>query len=251
MKQTRLIMGMPITVQVVDGQSIDAAIGAVFDYFVAVDERYSTYKSTSEISKINHGLARSKWSDEMCRVLELCEQTRQQTQGFFNIKRSDGTLDPSGLVKGWAIHNASHLLLRRGIKNYCIEAGGDIQAHGRSPEDEAWEIGLRNPFATDQVIKIIRLRDDAVATSGTYIRGQHIYNPQAGYAEIHDTVSLTVIGPNIYDADRFATAAFAMGKKGIAFIESLPALEGYMVDATKTATYTSGFQRYVKDVPLA
>lgn len=57
--------------------------------------------------------------------------------------------------------------------------------------------------------------------------------------------SVTVIGPNIYEADRFATAAFAMGRKGIQFIERLPWFEGYMIDAQARATLTSGLERYV------
>jgi hypothetical protein len=36
-----------------------------------------------------------------------------------------------------------------------------------------------------------------------------------------------------------------MGKKGIYFIEQLPGFEGYMIDASAQATYTSGFERYV------
>ncbi len=63
-------------------------------------------------------------------------------------------------------------------------------------------------------------------------------------AHLDDVKSLTVIGPDIYEADRFATAAFAMGRGGIDFIESLEGFEGYMIDASKTATFTSGFGRY-------
>ncbi len=243
MKQTQIIMGMPITVQVVNATT-DADILAVFDYFNGVDSRYSTYKPDSEISRINNGLARDKWSAEMKRVLDLCEQTRLATNGYFDIDH-DGLLDPSGLVKGWAIHNAATLLLRRGVKDFFIEAGGDVQVHGRSPEGEVWKIGIRNPFSFDEIIKVVALRGEGMATSGTYIRGAHIYNPHEAFREIDDIVSLSVIGPNIYEADRFATAAFAMGARGIAFIESQPALEGYMVDKNKVATYTSGFERYV------
>jgi thiamine biosynthesis lipoprotein len=57
-------------------------------------------------------------------------------------------------------------------------------------------------------------------------------------------MSLTVIGPNVCDADRFATGAFAMGEAGIRFIEGLPGFEGYMIDAHGVATYTSGFERF-------
>jgi len=64
---------------------------------------------------------------------------------------------------------------------------------------------------------------------------------------IKDIVSLTVIGPNIYEADRFVTAAFAMGKEGIYFIEKLDGFEGYMIDSNGLATFTSGFEKYVKN----
>jgi thiamine biosynthesis lipoprotein len=57
-------------------------------------------------------------------------------------------------------------------------------------------------------------------------------------------VSITVIGPDVLEADRFATAAFAMGKGGIAFIENLPGFEGYAIDAQGIATMTSGFGAY-------
>jgi len=58
--------------------------------------------------------------------------------------------------------------------------------------------------------------------------------------------SLTVIGPNIYEADCYATAGFAMGKDGINFIEKLPNFEGYMVDHNGIATLTTNFNKYVK-----
>ena len=60
-------------------------------------------------------------------------------------------------------------------------------------------------------------------------------------APIPDVVSLTVIGPDVLEADRFATAAFAMGKEGIVFIEEMPRLEGYLVDSSGRAVLTSGF----------
>ena len=94
-------------------------------------------------------------------------------------------------------------------------------------------------------MKVLAVTDKGIATSGTAIRGQHIYDPHHPDTPLQDIVSLTVIGPNVYEADRFATAAFAMGKRGIYFIERLPGFEGYMIDASARATFTSGFERYV------
>ena len=53
-----------------------------------------------------------------------------------------------------------------------------------------------------------------------------------------------MIGPNIYDADRFATAAFAMGSSGINFIEGLTGYEGYMINKERVATMTTGFGKF-------
>jgi thiamine biosynthesis lipoprotein len=245
-KKTELIMGMPITVEVVD-KSGDEYLVMVFDYFRKIDARYSTYKKNSEISLINNGLPKEKWSKEMKTVLGLCEQTLQDTYGYFNIKHN-GKLDPSGLVKGWAVANAANSLLKKKVVNFYIEAGGDIQAHGHDASHNSWTVGIRNPFNVSEIIKTIVISSEGVATSGTYIRGQHIYNPFDPDIAISRVKSLTVIGPNVFEADRYATAAFAMGEKGIGFIESKTGLEGYMVTDDKLATYTSGFVRYLANV---
>ena len=94
MIRTAQIMGMPVTVEVVDEAVAEAAIQRTFDYFRQVDARYSTYKEDSEISRINHGLPETEWSDEMKQILELCEQTKQETDGFFDInaRRSAGSV---------------------------------------------------------------------------------------------------------------------------------------------------------------
>lgn len=243
MKQTKLIMGMPITVEII-GDDVADDVAAVFRHFRAVDRRYSTYKSTSEISRINGGCRIDECSSEMLWVLELCEATKRATNGYFDIAKED-IFDPSGLVKGWAIQNAANLLLLRGRTHFYIEAGGDIQTRGHNYAGKPWRVGIRNPFNTDEVIKVVTLDNAAIATSGAYIRGDHIYNPLDSFRAPKGVASLTIIAPTIYDADRFATAAYAMGTVGITFVEQTPGLEGYAVDTSGIATYTSGFERYV------
>lgn len=236
-------MGMPITVEII-GTNLTKHFETLFDYFKEVDARYSTYKPDSEISQINNGLPEAKWTDEMRMVLAICEKTRKDTKGYFNIKHK-GKLDPSGLVKGWAINNAADMLRKTDISNFYIEAGGDIQVSGRDAEHRKWTVGIRNPFNIKEIIKTISVTAEGIATSGAYVRGQHIYDPFHPDRAISRVESLTVIGENIFEADRYATAAYAMGEKGIGFIESTPGLEGYMVADDQLATYTSGFERYV------
>jgi thiamine biosynthesis lipoprotein len=246
MKQIRDIMGMPIQVEVLDSQVTEQDIEKVWEHFRHVDEKFSTYKSTSEITHINEGKIKlEQYSQEMKEVMDLCKKTQRETQGFFNIEHN-GKLDPSGIVKGWAIYNASQLLKQNGLHNFFIDAGGDIQVSGKNKEGKEWIVGIRNPFKPEENIKVLHLTDKGIATSGTSERGQHIYNPYSPKEKITDVVSLTVIGLNVYEADRFATAAFAMGKEGIHFIQSLPGFEGYMIDAQGIATFTSNFEEFTQ-----
>jgi FAD:protein FMN transferase len=244
-RQTRLLMGMPITVEIV-GVSASNLIDDVFDYFTAIDERFSLYKSSSEISAHNRGdIALADLSDEMHEVLKLADRTKTETGGYFEIRRPDGLLDPSGIVKGWAVRNAAFILRSGGAKNYYVDAGGDIQAGGKNENGESWRVGIRNPFNEAEIVKAVSISECGIATSGTYVRGQHIYNPIQPNDNIDDIVSLSVIGPDVLEADRFATAAFAMGAGGIYFLEEQEGLEGYVIAANGVATQTTGFGAFV------
>ena len=245
MRETRIVMGMPCTVEIVADECL-AVINSVFEYFTKVDERFSTYKPTSEISAINRGeISPADFSVDMREVFDLAARTKFESDGFFEIKRADGKIDPSGIVKGWAIRNAARMIAAAGFSNFYVDVGGDIQTGGCDADGKAWRIGIRSPFNDQDVIKAIELNGHGVATSGTYVRGQHIYNPLCPTETIKYIVSLTVIGADVLEADRFATAAFAIGEDGIYFIESLTGIEGYMVNASGIATQTSGFGDFV------
>lgn len=238
-------MGMPITIEIVDRQAKNQDFEDVFNYFIHIDNIFSPFKKTSELAKVNSGLPKSKYSQEMKLIFALAEETKKNTNGYFNIK-NDTKYDTSGIVKGWAILNVSLILKKKNFLNFYIEAGGDIEMHGKNSSGGNWTIGIRNPFNINQIIKTIVLTNKGIATSGTYIRGQHVYNPLNLSKKLEKTVSLTVIGPNVYEADRYATAALAMDGKGIYFIEELDGFEAYSIDKHGIATMTTGFNKYIK-----
>jgi thiamine biosynthesis lipoprotein len=241
-------MGMPIIVEIADGIATQDGINKVFDYFKYVDEKFSVFKKDSEITKINNGQILEKdYSRDMEEIMKLSEQTKKETNGYFDIIDNNRKYNPSGIVKGWAIYNAAELLIKMGYENFYVDAGGDIQVHGKNEQKSDWKIGIKNPFKMNEIIKVVYLdKNQGIATSGTYIRGQHIYNPKDRKEEMSEIVSLSVIGPNVYEADRFATAAFAMQREGINFIEKLNGFEAYMIDKNGIATMTSNFEKYTK-----
>jgi thiamine biosynthesis lipoprotein len=245
MKETRIIWDMPITIEIAD-QSVDRNnFEQIFRYFKHIDSVFNIFNASSEMSRINRGeIQKEKWSSEVKEVIVLCEKTKRETYGYFEHERN-GVIDPLGIVKGWAVKKAADKLLGKGYTNFYIDAGGDIQVHGRNKNRELWTVGIRNPFNRFENVKTLLLTDCGIATSGNYIRGNHIYNPFQKENFISDVVSLTVIGPDVYEADRFATAAFAMGKEGIYFIEKIRGFEGYMIDKKGIATYTTGFNKFV------
>ncbi len=243
MTKTADIMGMPVRVNLADDFAKEKDIEEVFEYFRLIDKRFSTYKEQSEISKINDGRLRiEEASGEMKKILRLCEETKEETSGYFNIEKN-GKIDPSGLVKGYAIWQAALILEKKKYKNFYVEIAGDGEVHGLN-NGKVWKIGIENPFNRMEIIKVVGLSNKGIATSGNYIRGVHIYNPLSGKGAA-DIASVTVIGDNVYEADRFATAAFAMGEKGIVFLENKEGFEGYMVLKNKKAVFTSGFEKFV------
>lgn len=193
------IMGMPIVVEVRDGDVLDD----VFDWFRRVDATFSTYKDDSEISRMRRGeVARADASEHVQRVLDRCDELREETSGFFDVDAVG--LDPSGFVKGWSVDEAAVILERDGAREYAINAGGDIRTRGR------WCIGIQHPLEPEAVAKIVEANDLAVATSGAYERGEHVRDPHSGYTPA-GILSVTVTGPDLGTADAYATAAFAMG----------------------------------------
>lgn len=248
MKATEVIMGLPITVEVVDGCDPDGAVQAVWDELRRIDLIYSTYRSGSVISRLNRGeLARAAANGEVQTVLAECEAWRDRTGGAFNIVRPDETLDPSGYVKGWAVYRAARLLDGRHITRYCVNAGGDMQLRGQAPDGGPWRVGLAHPFSPGHYAKVLALQDCAVATSGTYERGHHIYDPRTG-APVTELVSLTVVGATIDRADVLATAAFVLGERGLALVQDYDC-EAMLVYADGRTVLTPGFRRFERTAP--
>lgn len=217
MRRTDFIMGMPVVIDV-PGLRSDRLIEAAFNNLKAADAQFSPFKPDSELSRFNkRQIMPSQLSIGMKAVMKACLDAEKLTGGYFSARHSGG-FDPTGYVKGWAISEAKRLFLKNGLKTFCISAGGDIAS--KSSGRKIWKVGIQDPRNPKAIIAKVVGKNFAVATSGNYERGQHIINPKTGQPA-QELLSITVTGPDIIKADVFATAAFAMGKKGMRYIDGV------------------------------
>jgi thiamine biosynthesis lipoprotein len=254
-------MGMPIGIDLCDTRVPEQAFDRAFQWLRFVDRTFSTYRDDSEISRINRGdLGLLDAHPGVRSVLDRCERLRAQTRGYFDIRVGpgsvggvfgDASVDPSGLVKGWAVAGAAHLLRQATARNYCVNAGGDLAIGGVSWDGAAWRVGIQHPRERDQVAAVLAASDVGIATSGAYERGAHIVDPHTGAAP-SGVQSVTVVGPDVANADVFATAAYAMGPAGAEWCASLPGYAAMVILDDDTVLSTIGMDRYrIQDVQTA
>jgi thiamine biosynthesis lipoprotein len=207
-----------------------AALADVQHWLDKVDAVFSTYRGDSDINRLDRGEAKLADCDpDVATVLELCAQASVATDGYFSATVR-GHLDPSGLVKGWAVERASDRLRTAGSRRHVVNGGGDIQAVGTGSGGKPWRVGIVDPFNRNQTLAIVEVSDSAVATSGTAERGHHVVDPRTGRLAGH-FASVTVVCPRLTDADVLATAAMARGPEAFDWLDGLPSVSALLVTA--------------------
>ena len=242
------IMGMPISLALRGRHTSDGAALSAWADVVArlreVDLVFSTYREHSYISRLGRGeITVAECPPEVGEVLALGETARQESGGAFDVWRPglDGAmvLDPSGVVKGWAVERASAPLRALPATDFCLSAGGDMLCRTTNPAGTPWRIGIEDPADPTRVLAVVPVFDGAVATSGTSRRGQHLvdartHRPPSGVA------SVTVVARSLTWADIDATAAYAQGQDAAAWLSTRPGRTGLVVWDDGTTTTVQG-----------
>ncbi len=200
------------------------------------------------MSRLARGeIAEADASPDLRHVLSACDHLALVTDGAFDARRhrADGHPDPSGYVKGWAIEEAAWILDSAGARNYWVNAGGDIVARGEAAPGTPWRVGIRHPDRADRVAAVLAVSDRAVATSGSYERGDHIRDPRSGGEAVTALRSVTVVGPALAFTDAYATALFVMGLDGLRWLASHAEYAAYAITNDDRAVWTPEMERYL------
>jgi FAD:protein FMN transferase len=205
------------------------------------EERFSAFRPDSEVCRHDRGeLAERDRSAELREVLDLCAALEADSAGVFRA-RTPGTarLDVAGVVKGWAIDRAGAALRDRGLRRWCLAVGGDVLVAGAPEPGRAWRVAVRDPGSADRVTLVLPVVDAAVATSGTYERGRHLWDGRDGRRRPLPG-STTVVGPSMTTADAYATVAHALGVAGCSWVARHPGHEAVRVEADGSVVTTLG-----------
>jgi thiamine biosynthesis lipoprotein len=245
------VMGTTISIDIVDSHD-RALIDELVGWFHHVDEVFSPYKEMSTISRIGRGeLADDDpaLTVEVMDVLDRCGELCLDSKGVFDVwamhSPNGSRFDPCGYVKGWSVERAATWLEGEGIRDLCINAGGDIAVRGRNHDGEPWRFGIRHPDDAELLAMVVQGEGPlGIATSGTYERGAHLLDPRSDQP-VTELASVTVIGPSLADADAYATTLYVMGLEGLAWIDQHQGYAGCAITRETEVFATAGFADYL------
>jgi thiamine biosynthesis lipoprotein len=239
-------MGTVVSLFAPDGGAMSDAANAAFAWIHEAERRFSPFDPGSEVSRLMRGeIAPGAVSADLAEVLDIAEAIELLSGGAFDIRRhrADGRPDPTGIVKGWAVDRAASMLADSGILRFSIGAGGDVVVRGGEAPGVPWRIGVANPFTVGTVALVLEAHDLAIATSGTAERGLHVVDARTG-RPADELLAVTVVGQDLARADGYATAAFAMGRAGLRWVDSLPGSAAAGITHDGRLLSTPGLDRY-------
>jgi thiamine biosynthesis lipoprotein len=237
-------MGMPISLALRGRHIDDAAARLAWAGVMAVlreaDRVFSSYRPDSDISRLGRAeVGVEECAPEVAEVLALGAAAQRESHGAFSVWRpgADGrpVLDPSGVVKGWAVERAAAALAQLPDTDFCLSAGGDMTCRTLDADAEPWRIGVENPAEPGRIIAVVPVFTGAVATSGTAHRGQHLVDARTGRPP-SGVASVTVVAGSLTWADIDATAAYAQGHDAARWLETRPGRSGLVVWEDGTTT---------------
>ncbi len=166
--------------------------------------------------------------------------------------------DFNAIAQGYSVDLTGKLLESEGIDNFLIDIGGEVLGHGSKPDGSEWKVGIEKPKDNasygEGLKAIVKLKDKALATSGSYrkfyevdgVRYSHTIDPKTGFPVQHSLLSVSVLADDCGTADAYATAFMVMGvDKTKEFLKENSFLEAYLIFPDKAGNlktwHTKGF----------
>jgi FAD:protein FMN transferase len=170
--------------------------------------------------------------------------------GTAMLRRKGMSVNLGGIGKGYAVDRAVDILRRSGLRDFMIQAGGDMYVAGKRG-DRAWRLGIRDPRGpADRIFASLDLTDGTFSTSGDYERFfmkdgrryHHILDLRVGEPATKCR-SVTLVTERAVIADALAKGVFILGPdEGMALIERTPGVQGVIVSAKNEVSISRGLR---------
>ncbi|NOZ80623.1 MAG: FAD:protein FMN transferase [DPANN group archaeon] len=235
---------------------------------------FNIYDPWSELSRLNQA-RKARVSGELLDVLQKALLFSRKTRGSYDVTlgriillrkkgesaeqgcsyediriegdevtltHPDVLVDLGSIAKGYMVDRLAEALQQRGITAFLIDARGDICVKG----GQVHVLGIQHP-REEQSICSIRLKDQAVATSGDY----HQYVGEFGLSHIvnqKDATSVTVVAPTAEEADVYATALFTTSdEERKSLLDGRPDVRALVVRKDSTLSMLNGFEEIIEE----
>ncbi len=211
---------------------------------------FSLWDDHSAVSRLSRGeVTLDDCPREVREVLETCEWFRGVTGGGFDARRPDGVVDPTGVVKSWAVARAARRTLRAaGATDWVVGASGDVMC---APGGRPRRLGIADPRVSGdlthaEVVDVIDLGGTrtALATSGASQDEHRIWDPATGRTARH-FMQVSVVGSDVVACDAWATGIMAGGadvmRRAVAQGLEVLAITGVRDDGTLSAHASTGW----------
>jgi len=173
-------------------------------------------------------------------------------------------IDLNGIAQGYSVDVVADYLIKKGIKSFVVEIGGELRIEGIKPDKSYFRIGIEGPGEKDNstplMKHVIQLKTGAITTSGNYQkylqqgskRISHLINAKTGYPLQNSMISVTLYAKDAITADGYDNAIMAMEPtQALKFIEAHSGLEGYLIykdaDGRVADTLSTGFRKLIVD----
>lgn len=178
--------------------------------------------------------------------------------GYKKVKLVDGkimkedpriTLDLSSLAEGFGVDVVGRFLTEKKCKNFMVEIGGEVLAHGVNKQGKQWRIGINKPNDNEpsdatSLQAIVEIKNEAISTSGNYRKfyienGKkfaHTIDPFTGYPVEHNLLSATVITDDCMTADAWSTAFMVLGTEKSKEIAKALDIDIFLVSSVDSVT---------------
>jgi thiamine biosynthesis lipoprotein len=174
--------------------------------------------------------------------------------GTVFLERKGMKIHLGGIGKGYAVEHALQILRQAGLRDFMVQAGGDLYVGGHK-DGRLWRLGINDPRGPEgDSFATVDLTDSTFSTSGDYarffmkdgVRYHHILDPATGQPA-RLCRSVTIVSESPVLADAIAKGVFILGpEKGMALVERIPKLDVVIVTAKNDVLVSKGLkERFV------